>query len=338
MADICFDITVIIPVYKVEKYIGRCLDSVIRQTYTKPFECILVDDCSPDESINIVRRMIDGYHGTISFQVLRHEHNSGLSAARNTGICHARSQYLLFLDSDDFLESHCLELLAHQLFLHPGVCMVLGNAQNNLSNTLEVSPDMLASCEDNRQIRSLFYKNELPVSAWNKLVRKDFLIRQNLFFKPGLLFEDLNWSYRLFRCLPSYAFVPEVTYVYEDNPNSIMHNAEREFNGPAQSYIYIFDEAIKDVDKDNYVECCLFILHHMLIVQDRINKRGVTKEIYRQFTHLKRVLSGDILRKRKVVLFLYSLLLFRPLCYLMNYALFRHHHYQIVRLVRRWSL
>ena len=85
MEGVEFDITVIIPVYKVEKFIERCLCSVMKQTYKKAFECILVNDCTPDNSMSIVQRIIDGYQGNISFRVINHEKNRGLSAARNTG-------------------------------------------------------------------------------------------------------------------------------------------------------------------------------------------------------------------------------------------------------------
>ena len=79
-------ISIIIPVYKVEAYIEECLASVVVQSDAKVnIECIIVDDCSPDGSMDIVRRFVDNYQGTVQFRLLRHEVNRGLSAARNTG-------------------------------------------------------------------------------------------------------------------------------------------------------------------------------------------------------------------------------------------------------------
>lgn len=337
METMQYKITVIIPVYNVEQYIERCLQSVIHQTYSEPFECILIDDCSPDKSMNIVQNIVDNYHGHIVFNIIHHEQNGGLSAARNTGIHNSKGMYLLFVDSDDYIDKRCLELFDNQLSLHPGVTMVLGNAQNNRTNTIEICKELPQHCSNNQTIRYLFYHNILPVSAWNKLVLKDFILTHQLYFKEKLLFEDLNWSYYLFRILPSYVFVPQITYTYEDNPNSIMNNADRDFDIPALSYLYIFDDAIKNIDNDNYVDCCLFIAHFMFIVQDRINKSGLNQISYQQFLHLKRSLTKNILQHRKFILFLYSLLLLKPFSLLTNFKFYRHHHYQITNLVYKLS-
>ena len=324
MEGVEFDITVIIPVYKVEKFIERCLCSVMKQTYKKAFECILVNDCTPDNSMSIVQRIIDGYQGN-------------LSAARNTGIMQSRGSYLLFVDSDDYIVEGCLEKLAFQLEQHPDITMVLGNTQNNLSNTIKVGEVPLCSY-DNHVIRKLFYSHSLPVTAWNKLIRKDFILQNRFFFKEGLLFEDLNWSYRLFRILPSYAFVPEVTYSYEDNPQSIMRQADRDFETPAKSYMYIFEDAIEHIDKELYVDCSLFIAYFMLIVQDKMNKSRLSDGIRQQFTQLKRRLMKGALSKSHFLLALYLMILFNPWSRLTYFRFFRHHHHQIVRLVRKLSV
>ena len=149
METMQYKITVIIPVYNVEQYIERCLQSVIHQTYSEPFECILIDDCSPDKSMNIVQNIVDNYHGHIVFNIIHHEQNGGLSAARNTGINNSKGMYLLFVDSDDYIDKRCLELFDNQLSLHPGVTMVLGNAQNNRTNTIEICKELPQHCSNN---------------------------------------------------------------------------------------------------------------------------------------------------------------------------------------------
>ena len=103
-------ISLIIPVYKVSAYIERCLKSVIKQTYNH-FECILVDDASPDDSIAKCERMIEEYDGPIQFRILHHQQNKGLSVARNTGIDAATGDYILFIDSDDLISNDCVEKL-----------------------------------------------------------------------------------------------------------------------------------------------------------------------------------------------------------------------------------
>ena len=104
-------VSIIIPVYNVELYIAECLQSVMNQTYQGQLECIVVDDCGTDRSMEIVARMIAGYDGPIEFRVLHHEKNMGLSCARNTGIDAVTGDYVFFLDSDDWISYDCIDYL-----------------------------------------------------------------------------------------------------------------------------------------------------------------------------------------------------------------------------------
>ena len=94
-------VSIVIPVYNVEPYIEECLQSVMRQSYRGEIECILIDDCGTDNSMGIAVQLIEEYNGPIDIKVMHHEHNQGLSAARNTGIDAACGDYIYFLDSDD---------------------------------------------------------------------------------------------------------------------------------------------------------------------------------------------------------------------------------------------
>lgn len=119
-------VSVIIPVYQVSAYIERCLLSVMNQTFQN-IECIIVDDCSPDDSIDKCERLISSYNGPISFKILHHERNRGLSAARNTGTDAASGEYIFYLDSDDEITSDCIEILVAIVKNHPVVDVVIGN-------------------------------------------------------------------------------------------------------------------------------------------------------------------------------------------------------------------
>ena len=98
-------ISIIIPVFNAEQYVRRCIESILTQNIADvSIECIVVDDCSPDNSMNIVRMLISEYQGPIHFVILQHEVNRGLSVARNYGMMHAKGDYVLFVDSDDYIE------------------------------------------------------------------------------------------------------------------------------------------------------------------------------------------------------------------------------------------
>lgn len=103
------NISVIIPVYNVEKYVERCLLSIMNQTYTESVECIVVNDCTPDDSMKIVENLVADYKGSIQFKLLSHEHNRGLAAVRNTGMEAATGDYIIHIDSDDYCELDMLE-------------------------------------------------------------------------------------------------------------------------------------------------------------------------------------------------------------------------------------
>ena len=103
-------VSLIIPVYNVSEYIERCMHSVMAQTYTD-IECIIIDDCGTDDSMAKCEQMIREYEGPIKFLILHHEHNRGLSAARNTGIHQTIGKWFYFLDSDDEITPHCIEKL-----------------------------------------------------------------------------------------------------------------------------------------------------------------------------------------------------------------------------------
>ena len=110
-------VSIIIPVYNVSKYIERCLKSALDQTW-KDLEIILVDDCTPDDSMDIARSVLETSSRSNMVTILKHEKNRGLSAARNTGIRQAKGDYLYFLDSDDYLPVNSIELLADAAIRH----------------------------------------------------------------------------------------------------------------------------------------------------------------------------------------------------------------------------
>ena len=124
-------VSIIIPIFNVEQYIERCINSVINQTY-RQLEVILVDDCSPDNSMNLARQLVEkstNKEGLI-FKFIKREENGGLSAARNTGVDIATGEYVYFLDSDDELPANAIELLVHQVKLHPDVEIVMGRMKS----------------------------------------------------------------------------------------------------------------------------------------------------------------------------------------------------------------
>ena len=224
-------VSIIVPVYNVSDYIERCVRSVMAQSYTD-LECIIVDDCTPDDSIEKCERMIAEYNGPIEFKILHHERNRGLSAARNTGTDAATGEYIYYLDSDDEITPKCIEILEREVEKHPEVELVQGNLQ---SVPYKECYDLLLYktpryVEDNNWIRYCFFccESNFPVNAWNKLVKRSFLYKNGLFFKEGLIHEDELWTFFVVKKVQKVSVVGDVTCVHYTTDNSIMSTTNKE--------------------------------------------------------------------------------------------------------------
>lgn len=222
-------VSIIIPVYHVEEYIERCVLSVLKQTY-RPLEVVLVDDCSNDKSIEIAKRTIEENSPTsIEFQFIKHEKNVGLSGARNTGIRTSTGDFLYFLDSDDELADDAINNLMEKQKGIPEVEIIQGTMVRALDNE-SIDVNHMSFVKDNRSIRKLFFSriSFLLESACDKLIKKDFILGNNLFFKEGIIFEDSHWLDRAVKKLSAVTFVSGATYIRYINPNSIMTSLKRE--------------------------------------------------------------------------------------------------------------
>lgn len=216
-------ISIIIPVYNVEPYITDCLQSVMRQTYQGSLECIIVDDCGTDKSLAIAEKLIADYEGSIEFRVLHHEHNRGLSAARNTGMDAARGEYVYFLDSDDWISDDCIEKLAKPL-LQEKVDIVIGD-YNSVGEPCCPLRLLLAEGKYHEKgISKIFCDQGVYVMAWNKMYRKKFLQKNHLRFEEGKIHEDEILAFEASCLEKSFYVVRSVTYFYRIREKSIMND------------------------------------------------------------------------------------------------------------------
>lgn len=220
-------VSIIIPVYNVAEYIEKCLLSVLNQSYTN-IECILVDDCSPDDSIRIAQEFISLHDSDIDTKILRHEVNSGLSAARNTGLKAATGDYVYFLDSDDEIFPYTIEAMVQLCIKYRNVDLVQGSTKVIPSQKgrewLDIKNKELPEySSDHLWIKKGMLKGFLfSMTAWNKLVRKEFLLANELFFKVGIIHEDEHWNFFIAKKIQSIAFCKKDTYLYRVNDAGIM--------------------------------------------------------------------------------------------------------------------
>lgn len=193
-------ISVIVPVYNVEKYLSECLDSIINQTFPD-FEIICVNDCSTDKSGNILE---DYSRKDNRIKIFYHQFNQGLGAARNTGLKNAHGKYVQFLDSDDYFELTLLEEMynhAEKYGADMTVCSInrIGKEGNIINYKNPNSPIDL----DKTPLETPFcwkdYKKDIfsmfNVAVWNKLYLKEMLVNNNLTFPDLTSCEDVAFGY-----------------------------------------------------------------------------------------------------------------------------------------------
>lgn len=222
-------VSIIIPVYNVAPYIESCLKSVMLQKYSGDIECLIVDDCGTDESISIAEHLIAEYEGPIRFEILRHKHNRGLSAARNTGMRRATGDYILFIDSDDEISVDCIEQMMVVVSENPDLELVQGSClcHRNKEEYLLPNEIRIKLAYTNDEVRRCFYQyKQIQRYAWNKLMKRSFIEENNLFFIEGLLYEDTPWTFYWLKYIKNAYFMTDVTYHYKIRPNSIVTGCE----------------------------------------------------------------------------------------------------------------
>lgn len=234
-------LSIVIPVYNVKQYIIRCLESILPQVRNESVEIIIVDDESPDNSIELVNNYVKNYMD-IQLSII-HQKNLGLGGARNTGIIKATGEYVWFVDSDDEIEKDCL---------------------NHIMKTLEFNNDIIIY--DYYQIKSeglvpciRYYKSfnlnkgedlikKFVLSqAWCSIYRRDFLLANKIFFREHFLHEDGEFNMR------AVVFSEKILYAhffiyryYTNNPNSIMHTIKLKNQTDLLTYWDTAEYLIKD--------------------------------------------------------------------------------------------
>ncbi len=339
------NVSYIIPIYNVEQYVHRCFMSLLTQgSAGANIECVFVDDCSPDKSMNIVNQIISDYKGNIQFKVLTHDKNRGLSAARNTGLKHATGDYIFFVDSDDYLMPDSLQYLLGYLKENPDVEMVIGNAKNSKDNSLLIhhiqAPLLINDCNVSFQ-RML--RHQIYLYAWNKLIRRDFLVKHHILFEEGILYEDQCWSYELFSHVSSVLLLPKVTYVYENNPMSIVNTSFT----PERSDLVLKSYAIgisKMLDmppvpgkyKTNMaVDYLLFMMYYMMNGVDVLLRCPVSEATACFFKNVRKRFLARSVKYGRLIISIFILLLFPPFCYVLKLRMFRQHYYDLDKIVNR---
>lgn len=211
-------VSIIIPLYNVENYVIDSLKSAFAQTYSD-IDFLLVDDCSTDHTMQIVEEYVLNHPRREAVRIIHHDKNLGLSAARNTGLEKACGEYVYFMDSDDEITEDCIENL-YQAISDSGADWVMGNIELQGASSQHIKKVLERQIEG-EEIFLSYLNQEWLEAACNKLLRRTFLIENELTFVSGLLHEDVLWSYHLAKVSKKVKFIQNKGYIYKVREGSI---------------------------------------------------------------------------------------------------------------------
>lgn len=231
-------VSVIVPMYNVEQYVEKCLETLVNQTL-KEIEIIVVNDGSTDESKKIVQKIMKQFPDKI---VYKEKENGGLSDARNYGIPYAKGEYIAFLDSDDYVEKDMYEKM-YKI------------AQKENSDMVECDFYWEYPNKTKKDVGELYQgKKEMiekvRVVAWNKLIKREVLEKAKVEFPKGYRYEDVAFTYKLIPYLEKVSFLKEPCVHYMQRENSIS-NVQNERN---KEIFEVLEEVIRDYQEKGIYE------------------------------------------------------------------------------------
>lgn len=282
-------LSVIIPIYKVEKYLRQCVDSVINQKIEN-LELILVDDGSPDQCPQIC----DEYAEKYDFIKVIHKPNGGQSSARNVGILAAVGEYIVFIDSDDWWnpEVDVNAMLAKvsecpnvEMFLFSSLDYIEGEGYYRRTEHGRLADIRVDTVE--HYYEDLLNNGNLEVAAYTKVFKRSFLVENRLLFNECLVCEDSEWMIRLLRVLSVVCILNEPLYIYRAGRTGSVTNTIGLRNlkgmlGIIESSLNYYADAHNSSERKNFELCyCAYLWFCALGLAN-----GLPKQDYQELRHL----------------------------------------------------
>lgn len=271
-------VSIIVPIYKVEEYLDKCVESLVNQTYTD-LEIILVDDGSPDNSPKICDAWVEKDE---RIKVI-HKQNGGISDARNEGMKAATGKYIAFVDSDDWVENNYIEYLYRALKESNSdisVCGVKMKWENGDEKRFTKKGNYVL---DNAEaFKNIITEKNINQVVWNKLYKYELI--KDIKFEVGKIHEDVFWSYQAVAKASKVAIIEDQLYIYRQRQQSIMSDG---LSLKSLNAIEAKSEILKFV-KQNYPDLtviakksmlynCMYLMQRLL--REKIKEKAQAKEL-----------------------------------------------------------
>lgn len=262
-------VSIIIPVYNVEKYLAECIESVLQQTYTN-WEMLLIDDGSTDHSSEICEEYAKK---DVRIKVI-HQENGGQSKARNTGLDAATGEYIMFLDSDDIYDEKAVEVLQKEISEKNADYIVANYMNMENDGTKWDHPIFNQERYQNFELSIEDYKDSFFVmnnTIWNKIYRKSFLDSIQLRFEEGIPSEDLVFITYCFIKAKKVFYIKDIVTYYRqrNNNNSVSNNCSYDFFvGSNKAYHMVYENFKKNNQlgfyRYNYAKSMTYLLYKFI--------------------------------------------------------------------------
>ena len=303
-------ISIVIPVYNVEKYLDRCLSSVTKQTYNN-IEIILVDDGSKDNSGNLCEE----WKKKDNRIVVAHKDNGGLSDARNYGIKIATGEYISFIDSDDFVDYRFIEILYDEIEKTGSLIAAVGLREyfeGDETDEDEYHPECTEIFNRENAIRCILRVEKLYDYAWNKLYKRELF--DDVEYPFGRKMEDLGTTYKLFNKVSGVAYNPCRLYYYFQRDDSILHVAGRNFY--EDKYVLATERYnALDSDTDLYLDNAHFLFRAIIDCYPHLNEND-QREAKKKLKYLWKTCRSICSKKNKIK---YYMILYTEKLYIRKY-------------------
>jgi glycosyltransferase involved in cell wall biosynthesis len=310
-------VSIIVPIYKVEKYIRRCVESILNQSY-KSIEIILVDDGSPDNC----GRIIDTYED--SRIIVLHKENGGLSDARNFGMKHITGEYIFFLDSDDWIDVDAIKSLVNIIKKYKADIVQCGfyyayDKYLLYDNRYYNEEDNLVLLDNESLMRELIINEKVKNFAWGKLYKAELVKEQ--FFRKGVIFEDIFWTHLIMSNVDKYVICHKALYYYAQRKDSIVSTYSiRNLDmlmGLKERHIYIENYYSKFI-KESYIAILkASIMHYELLNKNKTKdkdffyRKEIKDYILNNIIEIRNAVEADKELTRKLILFKNSYYLYK---------------------------
>lgn len=247
-------LSIIIPVFNVEDYIEECLNSVVNQDI-EDYEILIIDDGSTDNSIYIINEFLEKFPSIFQYY---YKLNGGLSDARNYGIERAKGEYLLFLDSDDFLKYNCLSGLLEEAKTNSSDIIVFNHIIYSNDKKCIIKKNMKKSSNISVQRKYIL----TTPSACVKLVRTKIFKENHIQFKKGIWYEDLATIPGLIKYANKVDYYDKELYFYRERENSITQ--QKKYNEKFLDIIFALDNLSLFFTDEYKMEYEFLVIHHLL--------------------------------------------------------------------------